>query len=308
MHYSFIVSATFCFLAFSSSLVSAEKLEVISIGFSNKILGDNINENDAMAAVKTWTKILAEDHNIPANPSPLMFNSTKQVGAALKEKKVDFAYVTLNEVYLNKEFFDLDVFLLGENQGSILSEYYLLVHKDSGIEQIEQLKGKSLIMHESDRMSLAPLWLETTIAQKTGAAPGNFFQTAQKNNKLNKVLIPVFFQKTDACLVSREGFKIMSDLNPQIASKLKIIASSEQYVPAVLLFRADYTSPLKQRILQDMSQWILEPSGQQMLTIFRLDNLILNSEESLKSSFDLVKQHQALYADLENNAHIFDRE
>lgn len=56
-----------------------------SIGFSSATV-DQVNENDAMAAVRVWSQSLARDQKIPVDPQPYMFRNIDEIEAALKTK------------------------------------------------------------------------------------------------------------------------------------------------------------------------------------------------------------------------------
>jgi ABC-type nitrate/sulfonate/bicarbonate transport system substrate-binding protein len=47
----------------------------------------------------------------------------------------------------------------------LTEEYVLLVHRGSGIERIEDLRGRAIAFFLNQRMSLASVWLDTVLVK-----------------------------------------------------------------------------------------------------------------------------------------------
>jgi phosphonate transport system substrate-binding protein len=112
--------------------------------------------------------------------------------------------------------------------------------------------------------------------------------------KLSQTVLPVFFRQFDACVVTRRGFQVMSELNPQVGQQLKILASSPSMVPVAFLFRADYSDPAKDRIIKEIQGVHSTIAGQQVLTLFQCESLKVLSVAALDSSLELLATHARL--------------
>ena len=84
---------------------------------------------------------------------------------------------------------------------------------------------------QNSRMSLALAWLDIALFND-GCRPVAEFCRVEQNKKLTKVVLPVFFRQNDACVVTRRGFKTMSELNPQVGQQLRVLASSPNWCQA----------------------------------------------------------------------------
>jgi ABC-type phosphate/phosphonate transport system substrate-binding protein len=107
-------------------------------------------------------------------------------------------------------------------------------------------------------------------------------------------VLPVFFRQADACVVTRRGFKTMSELNPQVSQRLKVLAASPGLVPTGFGFRPDYTDPLKNTIVAELARIKDSPAGAQVLTLFQSGSLEAHPLSCLDSAFELLATHQRL--------------
>lgn len=284
-------------LFFPHGNTAAEEIYPITFGFSQSILGANINANDATAAVKTWTRSLTETAAIPADPRPIVFDNLRLMYQAFEEETAEVFFITLPELYPVLNGVDDKVMLIPVTNGTTTEQYLLLANKSLGITAPKQLEGKDLIIFLNSRTSLAPYWLGISMAESETHLHKDFFTRVTKVSKLNDAVLPVFFNKAAACLVSKNGFETLAELNPQIAKQLDIILQSPEYVPSGLFFRKGYESPIKDRIISDLDEWLVSSSGKQLLTIFQLDNLAIENSSSLKSSLELLHKYEAIYSD-----------
>jgi len=263
------------------------------IAFSGTMF-TNVNESDARAAVKVWAQTVAKEQGIKTDPDPSIITGTPAISQALKSNLVDAVGMTTGEYALLSHELKLAPIFVTYVSGRIDAQYILLVHRDSGIETIDDLKGRSLGLYQNPRASLAPIWLDTVLFQKGFRPKAAFFGQVAHNNKLPHVILPVFFRQRDACLVTRSGFETMNELNPQIGKQLKIMASSPELVPAVFCFRADYSPPFKAKLFSGISELHTTPAGQQVLTIFNSERIEAFPPSILQNSLDLIETHRRL--------------
>ena len=177
--------------------------------------------------------------------------------------------------------------------GKVEEEVVLLAHRDSGIESVEDLKGAT-DHYRNPRASLAVCWLDSVLLEKGLRSTAEFLGLVYQNTKLSSVVLPVFFRRSDSCLVTRSGFDTMSELNPQIGKALKVLATSPKVVPILLCFRADYAPAFKDKILAGLRDLHLSPAGQQVLTIFQSEKLEEMPTSGLQSALDLLARREKL--------------
>lgn len=279
---------------FIPHILPAEVSPIFRIGFSASIFTD-INQNDAIAAVRAWSFALAKEKNIPANPEPLIFRDIADIKRALSENKVDCINLSTVEFFKLRHLLDGKNIVVAVNENSITEEYVVIVNKSKGIRDISQLRGRSLAIQHNPKTSLATIWLDTFLAKAGIMGINAYFGQKYFVPKADKAVLPVFFQQIDACMVTRKSFNTMAELNPQIGEQLQILAASPPLVPVIFSFRGNYDSPVKQLILKEIASWHLSPSGRQILTIFHTDRLAEHASSSLDNALALLAEYRNVF-------------
>jgi len=272
--------------------LSAEPAPAIPLhlAFSSTTFGE-VNQNDAIATLKIWVEQIALDNSINVKEQPCVLNGVEPLRAALREKRIDAANVTTDEYQELKDYFVDDRFILGIRNGTGQEEFIVLVRQDSGLNRLSDLRGRTLVVLNSPRMRLAPIWLETQLAHEQLGKPQQLFRTVTVSPKPSQVVLPVFFSRADACIITRRGFDIMRELNPQLGRELKVLASSPPVVPFLFAFRRDYSSPLQDKIYDNAVKWHTSERGKQILTVFQCDRLEIRPFSDLAETLALIAEH-----------------
>ncbi|WP_020588505.1 phosphate/phosphite/phosphonate ABC transporter substrate-binding protein [Desulfobacter curvatus] len=268
--------------------------EIVHVGFSRSIVGE-VNENDTMAAIKLWSTKLVVTDSFPVNVQPKIYEGVREIEIALKNGMIDLINLSAVEFFDLQHLIDREPFVVAVYGGSITIEYLLLARKESRFADIKDLKGGFLKFSKNAKTVLSTIWLDVKLAEAGLPSAEHFFDKMVSANKSSAALLPVFFGKADACLVTRRGFDTMAELNPQILHQLKILAASKAYVPGFLGFRKNYQSRIKTIMLNNIENWDQTPAGGQILTIFQMDDLTFQPFESLVPTMELIKKHRRLF-------------
>jgi phosphonate transport system substrate-binding protein len=271
---------------------AAQELAPFHVGFSAASFSE-VNENDAKAAVKVWAQELAKQGKIPADPQPYILRSTDEIAEALNQKRIDAVSLSTEQYHALQGRVAINQIVVSVTDRSIFDEYLLLVHHQSGIERLADLRGRSLVVATGPRAALASAWLATLLQKEGLGEVTNYFGVVTSSPKIAKVVLPVFFRQADACIVTRKGFETMVELNPQLGAQLKPVAESPEVVPFVFCFRTDYTSPIRKQILDAIANWHSTPAGRQILTIFQCDNLEERPLSCLDSTLEMLDSQRS---------------
>ena len=272
----------------------ALSVEVVRVGFSRSVIG-NINENDTMAAVKLWSTQLVGRDDFVVNVEPKVYENISDVETALRQHMVDLINLSAADFFDLRHLLDHEQFIVALYGGSITVEYLLLARKKRRISDIKDLKGGVLRFPLNARTAISTIWLDVKLAETGFQALEQFFGNVVLADKIGDALLPVFFGKADACLVTRNGFDTMAELNPQISHQLRVLAASKKYVPGSLAFRKNYQSELKDVIINNIKTWHQTPAGRQILTMFQMDDLVVHPLELLGPTMELIKEHRQLF-------------
>lgn len=268
---------------------------VFRLGFSSASFA-GVNENDAKAGMKAWAEMLFRNRGLLVNAETIVLPNAEAIAQAERHKDVDAVVLNADECRKLGPQLLSGPFIAGLSGGHITEQYVLLVHRDSGIERLEQLRGRSLIYLNNARTCLAPAWLETALVA-AGLPSTNALSRVTRLDKLSKAVLPVFFKQVDACVVTRRGFNTMAELNPQVGQRLRILAFSPEVVPTGFCFRYDYDNPLKEIILSEVSRIKDSPGGSQFMTLFECESLEAHPISCLDSAFELLSAHERISAE-----------
>jgi phosphonate transport system substrate-binding protein len=247
-----------------------------------------VNENDARASVKAYAKQLAESRGFIADANPIIFTGSTELTKLLIARAVDLVSMPTQEFLALEENLVTGPFLISLINGSDYEEYVLLVRADSGFDALSDLKGRHVLVLDSLQGSLAGRWLEVLLGSQTLAPPEKFFGRVTRPNKTSQTVLPVFFHQGDACVITRQGFALMGELNPQVTKQLRVLATSPQLVPHLTCFRAGLDSSIKVKIVAAVADASTTTAGKQLMTIFQCDRVEERPVSRLESARELV--------------------
>jgi phosphonate transport system substrate-binding protein len=279
----------------ADGLPTARTNAPLHMGISRNVFV-GINENDASASLKVWVGTVLMEHGVFATPEPQMLDGIAAITRALQNKTVDTMMLTTEEYSLVSGPLMSTNILLGAYAGAVTVEYLLLVNRNANVNRLADLRGRNVIFLDRVSASLAPVWFETLLLQSGLGEARPFCGRIIREDKLSKVVLPVFFGQADACVVTRSGYATMIELNPQVGQRMKILATSPAVVPVVFVFRADYTSPIRDQIAAKTKDIILTVAGQQALTLFECERVEVHHVSILDSALELLATHARLVA------------
>ncbi len=268
-------------------------MEPIRFAFSSQMFTE-VNENDAKASVKAWALAIAHQHGVAMSPEPIVLSSFAELKQSLVDATIDGAAVPTEEyLELPPELQSTNILLSSIGSG-VTEEYLLLANADSGVTNLEGLRGGNIILFDNVRASLVPTWLDVILSEQHLGAAADYFGQVLKAQKLTKVVLPVFFRQQQACIVTRRGFVTMCELNPQVSTQLRVLATSPKLVPSVGFFRRTYVSPLRDAMLSALRGLEKSAAGSEVLTLFQTDQMREASPAVLESTRDLINRREHL--------------
>jgi ABC-type phosphate/phosphonate transport system substrate-binding protein len=271
-----------------------EGSQAVHFAFSESTF-HHLNHNDAAAAIRVYAQFIADENGLSVGSGNVVLEGTNALAAALRAGEADLISVTADE------FFALENHLVGpllltRTRGICTEEMLLLAREGSDLQKVADLRGHSLVCSSDVRAILGPLWLET-ILQEHGLGSTEQVQiritTAAKPTQ---VVLPVFFGKIDACLVTRNNWEVMGELNPQVKQRLRVIAASPPVVPTMSCFRRGFSEQHKQRIVTTAVNCKDKPSFQQLMALFKTDDLAEHPLSILESTRELFAKYRKICA------------
>jgi phosphonate transport system substrate-binding protein len=282
--------ALLALLLSGSGRLAAEGDGKMGIAFTLSMFA-GLNQNDARASIRMFADTIARERNIPANPDPLLLSGCDEIEQVVNSGRANAISMTMAELWNLREKALFDSYLATSLEGNLGENYLLLVRTDSPYRTLGDLKGVQLMLLSNWRHSLARIWLDVILAKQGLAQPDGFFGQIVKTIKPAKAVLPVFFKKRDACVISERVFKTMVELNPQIGKQLRVIARSPAYVPALFAFSTSYPPQWKERVMKEFSGLADTLTGRQVLMIFQAGQVVPLSQEPIDEAFALLDDH-----------------
>ena len=245
--------ATAALLSAGVALSAGPNDHPFRLAFSSSMFTE-VNETDVRAAMKVWILTVARERGIPVDSDPNICRTTEELADFARANRVDGVGITTPEYERLSQEMRFDSFAAGTHHGSFTEEYVLLVRQDSGLDRLDQLRGRRISLLKNPRMSLALIWLDTILLEKGLDRASGFFGPLTTDKSAMNVILPVFFSKIDVAVVSRASLQVMTELNPQLNRQLKILAASPELVPSGFAFRVDEASPFRPQILEAMAR------------------------------------------------------
>lgn len=298
-----LLAAILIFLVLARVCAFSAERSAFRIGFSAALFTD-INANDAKAGVKIWAQTIARERNIPTDPVPHILSGPAEIAEALINRHIDAITLTAEEYEVVRQVAPLNPFFATRCGSSIEEEYIILVPRIGGPDNLAGLAGGNLAIFSNSRASLALPWLDNLLVSAGLPVSAKFFSHTTSNTKLARVILPVFFHQSDACLVTKRGFDTMNELNPQLGRTLRVLATSPGFVPVIMGLRAEYNPPFKDALIAGLRDLHLTPAGQQVLTIFQGDQLVEVPAACIDSALTLLAAKHPMHKTDRTNSHL----
>ena len=266
----------------------------IRLGYSTIIFQDSKPE-DANAAIVVWAKVLQKnlllEYNKKTEFIPHLYNSIEAMQDALQKKEVDILGITFPDYYVLKEKFHLVPAFTGLIDENIYSQYVLLTHNDSGLDNLTSLSQKTLAQPTVKQNPFIDIWLSNLLLSQKKTTKESFFNKVKIEDREANAIYSVFFRKSDCAIVLRKTFDVICMLNPQIKKSVKIIETSPNLVLSFAVYRQE-TEPSRVKLFVDVAKGTHHtPDGNNILKVFKVKKLIEISEKDLEST----KQVMDLY-------------
>jgi len=278
-------------LVFSSSNARASDDE-FRFAISRGLLVD-VNPQDVRAAVKVWSKVLADERGISMSKSEMLLADGDIDISLRKDKSMALLMTSIDYARLS-EHHSFDPIFTDGSGGMRAQRYVLLVHRDGEIRQLSDLKGKNLLIDGSMQSIMATPWLEVTLADAGLLSVKRLVRSISVNLHPDRVVLPVFFRQADACVVPRVTFDTMVSLNPQLGKQLRVLAESDELVAAVIALRSDYQPKFRPGLIRALESLHSSSVGRQILRIFRSERLRRTDAAELDPTVKLIRRYEAL--------------
>lgn len=246
------------------------------------------NENDFRSAMRVYTKVIADNFHLSTPTEARIFESTAELETALRNGEIEVAAgLTAEILALPPGLLATPYFGSFEDDAAGV-EYVLLVRDAGAVRTLADLAQRTLLLLDNNDAALASAWLDSLCRAAHLPPPPQLLREIHPVRKPSQAGLPVFFQRADACIITRASFNALAELNPQLRRRLRELAASPRVVPVLTGLRAALPAELHERIHTAITGVDSVPAGRQVLLLFQSERIRPLDESALAATRELL--------------------
>ncbi|OGD18423.1 MAG: hypothetical protein A2W03_06865 [Candidatus Aminicenantes bacterium RBG_16_63_16] len=288
------------FLNLSPPHEKALQERTLTIGYSSRAFSKGI-VNEARVAIDGLANALSARTSARfAKASTAIFDDMSTLRNALLRKELDIVgLVTLGFIEI-ADSIPMVPFFIATQADRPYFELAIIVRVQDSVQDLKGLRGKKLAVDTAINELIGTLWLDVLLLETALPERSSFFSELINSEKAGQSVLKVFFGQADACLTTQRAFETMTELNPQVGKKLRVLRKSPLLLAGVVCVRDDMSAEDRTAILDTLGNLQNEPEGGQLLMIMQIDRLLPFKPEYLQTTSDLLKKYKGLRAAREN--------
>jgi phosphonate transport system substrate-binding protein len=288
---------TTCLLLCNSAYADEiqQKEARINMGFYLSSISEVANRSDIEISLNFWAKDLFEIEARKQNfaissSSAVLFDRIEDMKKEFELGKLDLivAPPLLISRYFKRE--ELSDGFVGMLEGKKPEGLLLIARTDRNINSVKDLYNKRLLIIKNDE--LADIFIDTLVLKELHQSYKNIGLSIQRQQKSNRIVLDVFFNKADAGVIYSSSYDIMTELNPDIKNKTTILAEYPIKSKNFSYFRKDY--PLIDQLTKAAMAFPDNPRARQILEVFKTPDIDYCKVEELDSFDKFYKSYLQL--------------
>ena len=267
---------------FSSSLVAQPSIQV---GVASMIT--------PVSAVRYYQQVVEYVGSKLGIPAEMVHRTTyDEIDVMLENQEVDLAFICSSPYVLDNQKFGVELLVAPQVDGEASYHSNIIVHKDSPIEEVEQLEGKTFVF--ADPKSNSGRLYPTYVLAKRNETPESFFSSYQYSYSHNKSVEIVAKRRADGAAVDSIVYDFMVSNNSPYSQQTRIIHRSPAFGIPPVVVHPDIPPYLKRSLLAIFLEMHNDPEGKAILEAMKIERFV----EVPDSNYDGIR---AMRAFIKNN-------
>jgi phosphonate transport system substrate-binding protein len=208
-----------------------------------------------------------------------------EINSLLQNGEVDLAFVCGGPYVAGKREFGMELLAAPEAYGKSVYYSYIIVHKDSPLNSLKDLRGKSFAF--TDPLSNTGKLVPTAMLAMMGETPESFFSKLVFTKSHDKSINAVAAQIVDGAAVDSLIWEYANRKNPAFTSKTKIIIKSPPYGIPPVVVRPGLSPELKDRLRRIFLNAHSDTKGAEILREMMIDRFVLIDDRAYDSIREL---------------------
>ncbi|MBC8464001.1 MAG: phosphate/phosphite/phosphonate ABC transporter substrate-binding protein [Deltaproteobacteria bacterium] len=199
-----------------------------------------------------------------------------EINTLFSKGEIDLGFICSGPYAAGNENYGFEVLAVPQVRGSNFYQSYLIVHKDSRIQKLEDLRGGVFAFTdpESNTGRLVPTyWL-----QQQGETPDTFFKKSIYTYSHDNSILAVAKKLVDAAAIDGHIWEYYHQRNSINTSQTRVIKKSEPFGNPPVVVSSNLPTELKDRIRQLLFSIHLDSDGKKILTELLIDRFVAPKE------------------------------
>lgn len=255
----------------------------------------SVNRNDAVAAAKAWFELVGKERGFALDTKVEVISNAQEVRQRLEARAVDVLILDCVE-FLELEGTGLLVPELVGNRANgerATYSYLVLVPAASPVGKLADLKGSRISYFSRSQSKTSLAWLDVILAKERLGRAATYFGDSRYAAKPQDCVLPVFFNRLDACVVDEVNFELMREMNPQLG-KLRVVLRSPPLVEALIATTPADQHPYHTELMEAILKLHESVRGRQLLMVFNTGRLVRFTPGDLKAVRSLWAEYRQL--------------
>jgi len=269
---------------------SAENRVVLRVGYPVGAFSPGFVE-EVRSLLEVWGTRLARKYRPGGEVEIAMHNDLPSIIAALESRSLDLLVIS------SLDYIDLEAGRILEpvtTEAETDLEFVLVVRRDRNIREVRELAGGRCFIDGGAVGRLPQVWLDVALHRSGLPSYRTFFEEVVIRDMASQAVLPVFFKQSDAGVTTRNAYKTICELNPQLKEELAIILSSPGMIRGLNCIRSNLEPDLKSTTIKALLEMDQEPEGQQILMLLGVHSIIPFKPEHLDTVRSLYNEYKAL--------------
>ncbi len=168
----------------------------------------------------------------------------------------------------------------------------VLVQKKSGQLDFKKFRGERLVLAKNDPVT--ELYIDYLARSEFRQGYKDSFKVLPSVKKSHQLILNLFFDQADITSVFNNAYQRAVALNPQLLTKLQIIAKLDGIPQAIGLFHKNTPLEFRDRVIAKAIKLTCTARGKQLLQLFKSDQAVRSSPADLLTVKKLFDAHQKL--------------
>jgi len=205
----------------------------------------------------------------------------EELNRLLQSGGIDAAFVCAGPYVEGKQQFDMQLIAMPLVNGKSVYHAYIIVHKDSPIQKLNQLEGKSFAF--TDPKSNSGKLVPTYMLAQLKTTPERFFSRRIFTYGHDNSIKAVAERHVDGASVDSLIWDYTARKYPHLTANTRVIATSEPYGIPPVVVRPGIDPALKQRLQQALLTVHQNPEGKAILDGMLIDRFVPGDDRNYDS-------------------------